>query len=462
MAWTTALTRAVRNAGGVLAGAAKPTSRSDNRDPPLAPGDWRAPARAGALVVVATFGILGIWAATARIDSAVIAHGSIVVESSRKALQHLEGGIVSQILTADGAEVREGQLLLRLDPTQAQAQRSVARGAVASTLAEIARLVAEAENSDRIAFPAELADDLSTEARRAILDQARELQDRRAARAMEVSVLEERLAQMQRQIEGTLAQRDAASAQVASIADEADKLRPLAEKGLIAAVRITALDRSRTELQGRASSLEADLKRLDRSLQETRIQIDQVQGKTAAEASSRLSEARSRLAEAREKLRVAEDVLARRNIRAPRKGRVVALAVHSVGAVVKPGETLLEIVPDDDDLVVSAKMSPMDVTTVHAGLPAEVRLPAFKARETPITLGEVRSVGADALRDQATSQYSYELRVSVPRMQLPPALRAKLKPGMPAEVIVATGERTVLSYLTRPLLDAIRVGMREN
>ena len=155
-------------------------------------------------------------------------------------------------------------------------------------------------------------------------------------------------------------------------------------------------------------------------------------------------------------------MLNRTEIRAPRSGRVVGFKVHTIGAVVRPGETLMEIVPDDDTLIVSAKMSPVDINNVAEGLPAEIRLPSFKARSTPVAIGEVQTVAADALHDEVTREPYYELKVSVQVSQFPEQVREKLRPGMPAEVIVATGETTVLSYLTQPLTDAFRLGMREN
>jgi HlyD family type I secretion membrane fusion protein len=216
-----------------------------------------------------------------------------------------------------------------------------------------------------------------------------------------------------------------------------------------------------TDLQGKVGSLEADMARLAMAKEEVRLQVDQVDRKYTEEASSKLAESRLKLAEAREKLRVAQDVLARTEIRAPRAGRVVGSNVHTIGAVIKPGETVMEIVPNDDDLVVAAKVSPIDVTHVHAGMAAEVRLPAFKSRTTPVTMGEVASVGADALLNDVTHQTSYELRVSIRAADLPPQIRQGLRPGMPAQVFISTGERTVIAYLTQPLFDTLRSGLRE-
>jgi HlyD family type I secretion membrane fusion protein len=425
-------------------------------------GDWRSPVRKGYAVVAIALGAGGIWAATARLDSAVVAHGSVVVESDRKAVQHLEGGIVEAVAVRDGSAVAAGEVLLRLDTTHAAAQRGVARLGVLQALGEEARFLAQLDRLDRPRFPSELVDDGdSTEARRIILDQERLFKERASGLRMEASILGERLSQSQKQYESTQAQRDSAVAQAASITDELAKLRPLADQGYIAATRINPLRRSLTELEGRIGSLNADLARLSVANDEIRLQIGQVDYKAVEEASTKLAECRVRLADAREKLRVAEDLLARAEIRAPRAGRVVASKVHTVGAVVKPGETMMEIVPQDDELVVTAKISPMEVNSLRPGMAAEVRLPSFKGRATPFTIGEVKSVAADALRDDISQQMAYELRVSVPAAGFPPKMHAQLKPGMPAEVFVPTGERTALAYLMQPLMDSIRGSFRE-
>ena len=426
-------------------------------------GDWRRPALRGALVIGLTFGVFGTWSCLARIDSAVVANGNIAVETERKPVQHLEGGIVGAILVTDGQRVESGQVLLRIEPTQARAQADMARNAVTSSVVEEARLAAEAEGKEEFDPPASLSGKLSDpEARRAVDDQSRQFRERKSARRNEVQVLEERIAQAQNQIAGSKAQVAAARSQVDSITLEYDKLKPLADRGLVQTTRIATLDRSRTELVGRAGALESDIDRLGRSIQEARFQIEGVQRKFVEDAAGKLAEVRAKQADARDKLRVAEDVLTRLAVRSPRTGRIVNLKVHGPGAVVRPGDTLMEVVPEDDTLVVSARMSPLDVNHVHQGLPAEVRLPSFKSRSTPLAVGAVLGVGADALRDETTRQPYYDLKVSVQVSNFPAEIRDNLKPGMPAEVLVATGERTVIEYLTKPLADAMRRGMREN
>lgn len=426
-------------------------------------GDWRTPARRGFGVVLLTFGVFGGWAGLASVDGAVIAAGSIVVESDRKTVQHLEGGIVKDLMVTGAAHVEQGQVLLRLDSTQERAREEIARSAVYSAFAEEARLQAEAEGSDKITFPTELVQKSSDpSAQRAIGDQKRRFEERRVARKIEISILEERIGQSQRQIQGNVAQSKGARTQLDSITQEYTKLKPLVDQGIVPFARVATLERSKADLEGRVGAYDADIARFGRTIDETRLQINQVGQKVLEEATAKLADTRAQLADAREKWRVAAEVLARMEVRAPRSGRIVNLKVHTIGAVVRPGDVLMEIVPDNDVLVVAAKVSSLDINHVQIGLPTEVRLPSFKARSTPIAVGEVLSIAADAVRDEATHQPYYEVKVSVEVKNFPEKIREKLKPGMVADVLIATGERTVLAYLTQPMTDAIRRGMRED
>jgi HlyD family type I secretion membrane fusion protein len=426
-------------------------------------GDWQTPAKWGFGVAILTFVVFGGWASLASIDGAVVASGSVVVESDRKVVQHLEGGIVRELDVSDNAHVEEGQILMRLDPTQERAKEEMARSAVYSAIAEGAMLEAEAAGRDQITFPSELTQKTSgPSARRAMDDETRRFEERRNARKIETSILKEKIAQSQRQIQGSAAQSDAAQTQLTSFSDEYAKLKPLADKGLITMTRLTTLERSKAETEGRIGSLQADIARLGRTIEESRLQIEQVRQKMLEEAATKLSETRAQLADAREKLRVATDTLNRTDIRAPRTGRLVNLKVHTIGAVIRNGDTLMEIVPDNDILVVAAKIPALDINHVQVGLATEVRLPSFKARSTPVAVGEVLSVAADALRDEVTHQPYYEVKVSVQVSQFPEAIREKLKPGMVADVLIATGERTLLAYLVQPMSDAIRRGVRED
>ncbi|MET0710579.1 MAG: HlyD family type I secretion periplasmic adaptor subunit [Tardiphaga sp.] len=426
------------------------------------PGDWSTPARRGFGVALLTFGVFGSWASLASIDGAVVASGSIVVETDRKTVQHLEGGIVQDLLVTGAAHVQQGQVLLRLDSSQERAREEMARSAVYSAIAEESRLQAEAAAKEKVTFPPELLQKSSDpSAQRAMGDQKRRFEERRAARQFEVSILEERVAQSQRQIDGTRSQGKGATTQLESITQEYAKLKPLADQGIVPFARVATLERSKADIEGRIGAYDADIARFERTIDEARLQIRQVEQKVFEEVATRLADTRAQLSDAREKWRVTVDVLGRMEVRAPRSGRIVNLKVHTVGAVIRPGDVLMEIVPDNDLLVVAAKVSSIDINHVQIGSRTEVRLPSFKARSTPIAVGEVLSIAADAVRDEVTRQPYYEIKVSVQATQFPAVVREKLRPGMVADVLIATGERTVLTYLMQPVTDAIRRGLRE-
>jgi HlyD family type I secretion membrane fusion protein len=226
--------------------------------------------------------------------------------------------------------------------------------------------------------------------------------------------------------------------------------------------RIATLERSKADLEGRIGAYDTDIARYGRAIDEARLQINQVGQKVLEEATAKLADTRAQLADARERWRVAVEVLGRTEVRASRSGRSVNLKIHTIGAVIRPGDVLMEIVPDNDVLVVAAKVSSLDINHVQVGLPMEVRLSSFKARSTPIAVGEVLSIAADTLRDEAMHQSYYEVKVSVQVTKFPEKVREKLKPGMVADVLIATGERTVLASLTQPMTDVIRRGMRED
>jgi type I secretion membrane fusion protein, HlyD family len=416
--------------------------------------DWKRPAFRSIVVLALTFGVAGTWSALARLDSAVVAPGRLVVEGERKVVQHLEGGIVAEILVAPDSHVEAGDVLLRIDPTQARAGAEIGAGQLASARAEEARLVAEIDGLPVIAFP----DGIPAGVR---AGQESALAEARANRAGEVSILEAQAAQLETQAEGMAGQRAAAVAQLESFRDELERIRPLLDKQLVPANKGRDLERQITELEARVAAYDNETERLAVAVAETRLKIEAVDAKARDAASARLVAVRAALTELEGRSAVSDDMLARSEIRAPRSGTVVGVQVHTVGQVVSPGQVLLEIVPDDDRLMVSSRMSPLDVTHVHPGLEAEVRLPSFKGSETPVAFGTVRAVSADVMVDEATGQSYYELSVAVGDDGFPAELRDAMVPGMPAEVVVSTGERTVLAYLMQPLGDAMRLGMRE-
>lgn len=427
------------------------TLAAQNADPIA---DWRRPALLGGLVLAVTFGGFFGWAALAPLDSAVVAGGHVAVQGDRKVVQHAEGGLVAEILVKPDSFVHSGDVLLRIDPVEANAGLGILVTQKATLQAEEARLVAETGDGTVVAFPEGLPASI-------VADEQRRFDEGVASRANKVGILDAQNQQTLQQIAGYREQIAGNDEQIKSLADELARIAPGIKDQIIPAKRGTDIERQLTDLRTRGATLASEITRLEGIIAETAIQVAQVQQDMLEKSTARLVEVRASLSEIAERESVASAVALRSEVRAPVSGKVVGLTVATVGQVVKPGETVLEIVPDDGVLQISARMSPLDVTHVHPGLVAEIRLPSFKRNETPMTLGEVVSVSADAMLDQTTRQSYYELKVSMDVDGFPADVRDALVAGMPAEVVVATGERTMLAYLTQPLTDAMRTGMRE-
>ncbi|MGI6246011.1 MAG: HlyD family type I secretion periplasmic adaptor subunit [Pseudochelatococcus sp.] len=424
--------------------------------------DYRPVARFGYTVIILTFGLLGGWAALANIDSAVVATGVVSVEGKRKAVQHLEGGIVREINVSSGSRVEQGQVLFRLDATSSDANYAATRRQLDAMLALEARLLAERDLQNAITFPAELTargDD--SEVARAIADQEAQFRERRASLDGQIDVMKTRVIQYKSEIEGLDRERQSAMQQLFFIDDELVGVKALAKKGLVSKTRESALEREKARLDGIVGRNQADSAKAANAISEMEIQIRQVQQEFQEQVSQNLADTRLKLGDLQERIRVARDVLRRIDVTAPRSGVVHNLKVFTLGGVIRPGDTLLEIVPEDDDLVVEVHIDVTDVDRVFTGLGAEVRFPAFHSRTTPLIMGTLEDISRDRLIDENTRMPYFLAQVAVRNTDVPEDLKARLRPGMPAEVIFPTGERTVLDYLTRPLTEAITTSFRE-
>jgi len=427
-----------------------------------ASANYRTPAFDGAGIIVVAFGLAGAFAARAPLDSAAIAQGQIEVDSRRKAIQHLEGGIVEDILVRESEIVRKDQVLFRLEPTQARANAEMLRKQLDAAMAQEARLTAELDRKPAIAFPdALLARRAIAETAVVIASEERQFTERRQSLDNQVRMLEARRAQTEQDINGRSRQESAMEAQIDSMAGEVDKVAPLAERGLYPNNRLLGLQRDKLKLEGDAGQTRADIARLTKQREEIGIQIDQTTQKFREDAAKDLAEARGRLSDLREKLAIAGGVLARIEVRAPVAGVVQNIKVAGIGAVVKPGDTIADLVPVEDRLIVSAQVSPLDVDSVAVGQKAELKFTSFSSRRVPSMFGRVESVSADAIYDEKNRQSYYLARVAVDRATIPTAIASKLTPGMPADVLIVTGERTALDYLVGPLVNALSKGMRE-
>ncbi|MBB4267069.1 HlyD family type I secretion periplasmic adaptor subunit [Roseospira visakhapatnamensis] len=431
---------------------------------PVASGDSRKTILAGWLVVLAAFGGLGGWAATAPLAAAVVAPGTIVVESNRKSVQHLEGGIVEEILVREGDTVRRGDVLVRLEPTQAMASAAVVTNQFETHQALEARLIAERDGRDTIVFPEDLRVTASVNAEvRAILDaQRQQFEERRKSVEGQISILEKRVDQNREEIEGLEVQRTSKRRQLEIFKDELVGLRELFEQGHAPRTRILAMQREMARLEGEIGADTASIARAQQAIGEAELQMIQTHQQFREDVVGQLREVQTQLSELRERSTVATDILSRTDIRAPREGIVQNLMVHTIGGVVRPGETLMEIVPEEDRLIIEAQVSPRDVDNVSPGMETEVRFSAFTSRNLPIIDGSLVQVSPDRIVDEHNpNNVYYEARVEVSDEELAKLGTLKLRAGMPAEVMIKTGERTVLNYFLKPLEDAMFRGMTE-
>ena len=408
-------------------------------------GDFRRYALLGYLSIALVFGGFGVWAAVAPLDRAAVATGQVAVSGDHKVVQHLEGGIVREILVKETQQVKQGDVLFRLQPTEAQANTDILRKQMDALFAEEARIVAEQSNVASITFPdSVLARRNVPETAQAIADEQRQFVDHRAALLSQVNILNSQIAQQQQELAGRDRQRAALADQLASYTTEMNNVQPLVDKGYYARNKFLELDRDRARVEGDLGQAQADVARLSHQVEQTKLQIDQALQKNQNDLSQQLDTTRGKLSELREKVRIAEDVLRRVDIRAERDGIVMNVKIHTVGEVVKPGDTLAEIVPVGEGVDVMAHVSPRDIESIAIGQRAEVRFPNFSSRKTPIILGTVQSVSADSKMDDNTKQPYYSARITIDYSTLPKEVSEHILPGMQADVLISTGERTVL------------------
>ncbi len=430
--------------------------------PPTSSSDYKSMAIAGYAVILVGFGGLIGWTAFAHLDSAVTAHANVSVESRRQVVQHLEGGIVRDILVREGDKVEKGQLLFRMDDTQTRANLDLFQNQLNTFVALESRLLAERDHKATIDFPAELASTANgTPLAKAVEDQELQFAQRRASFDSQVSLLRSREKALTEEIEGLKREGESAQQQLFFIDDELKGVRELTDKGLVPKTRRNALEREKARLDGVVGRNDIEAAKARNSINEVQLQINQLQQKMQEDVANSLADVRPKIADLREKVRVAQDSLRRADLFAPRSGLIQSVRVSTVGQVLRPGDVLLELVPTNDLLIVEAQIQTVDVDSVHPGMEAEVRFPSFHSRTTPVILGKVRSVSSDRLIDDMTRQPYFLAQIAMTDTDMPEELNQRLRAGMPAEVVFPTGERTVLQYLLQPLTEAFRNTFRE-
>lgn len=422
---------------------------------------------AGGLLIGLTFFGFGGWAAVAPLNSAAIANGKVVVEGNLKAVQHLEGGIIKDILVKDGDVVQPGQVLIRLDDTRARAVVENIRKQMDDLRAREARLVAERDGLDGIPFPKDI---LTRRATTPYLEEMIEVQTnlfraRQEATRNRVEMLRSQINQLKEEITGLQAQKRSVQRQINLLDKELKDKRGLAARGIVKRNTIVMLERELAKQQGALGEAIANIARTRQKIAEAEVNIIDQTTKKLNEAVSGLEEVGVRLATLEESLRANEDVLRRVEIRSPHSGVVVGLNVHTSGGVISPGDKLMDIVPQDKRLIIEAEVKPTDIDVVHAGLPAEVRFSPFNARRTPSVLGKVVDVSADLVKEKGEKENReyYRALIELDEAVLKEKLREeRLYPGMPAQVMIVTGERTALEYIITPFAASIDRAFRED
>jgi HlyD family secretion protein/epimerase transport system membrane fusion protein len=413
------------------------------------------------VILVFVVGFFG-WAALAPLDSAVQAPGVVVVETHRKTIQHLEGGIVREVLVQDGQSVTAGQLLVRLDDAQARASLELLAGEADAMTAQEARLTAERDGRDKIAFPTELtARAGDPKVAEAMAGELNAFATRRDTLTKQIDILSKRSAENDRIVAGLRNEATAVEQQMALIDREQQSVQALYDQKLSTLSRLLALQRQAADLAGQRGQIVEKIAQTELTSGENQLQIMNLKSQQASDVAKDLRDVQTKRFDVLDRLQQARDVLARLTIRAPVNGKVVSLDVHTNGAVIKPGDTLMEIVPQKDALEVEAHVRPEDADSVHIGMTARVNFSAYQQRRLPIIQGVVNTVSADRLTDQRTGQAYFNITVAVDRTQLKDYPNARLIPGLPVEVALDTGSRTALEYFVEPVTDVLRKGMRE-
>jgi HlyD family secretion protein len=417
---------------------------------------------AAAVVVLVLVVGVGGWGATAVISGAVVASGSLVVDSNVKKVQHPTGGIVGELRVRDGDHVHAGDIVVRLDETVTRANLAIVTKTLDELIARKARLEAERDGWATIVFPAQLMTGGNDPDRAAAMESERKLFNlRKTARTGQKAQLQERVAQLGEEIAGLTAQQNSKAKEIELVNRELAGVRELWSKNLVQLGRLTALEREAARLDGERGQLIAAAAQAKGKVAETALQILQIDQDLASEVAKELREVDGKIGEFIERKVTAEDQLKRIDVRAPQDGTVFQLAVHTVGGVITAGDPIMLIVPEADNLSVEVKVNPQDIDQLQLNQKAILRFSSFNARTTPEIDGVVTRISADTTTDQRTGQSYYTVRISMPPEQIQRLGEVKLLPGMPVEAFVQTGDRTMLSYLIKPLHDQFVRAFRE-
>jgi len=417
----------------------------------------------GMTVIILVFGFMFGWAYMAPLDSASYAPGVVAVESYRKTIQHLEGGIVNELNTKDGQVVKKGDLLIVLDETQLKAQLEITKTQNISFLSLLGRLQAERDGLDTISFDDYLNNKIATPSVAEVIKiQQQVFNARKAARNGEIAVLKQRIDQLYEQTKGLLELQKSEKKEINLYKEEIVEFKALLKDGYTDKSRMRDMQRRVAELEGAVGKNTSAITAAKIQMGEAELQILQIEKQFQLEVAERLSETTNQINDLKERIIAIEDIITRTRILAPESGMVIGMTIHTIGGVISPGKPILEIVPQGQDLIIEAQVSPTDIDMVHTGLISEIRFSSFKSATTPIIDGVVISVSPDRLMDQNTGMPYYLTRVRVTPESSKNMGNLTLLPGMPADVLIKTGSRTVFEYLIQPITNAFARSFNED
>ena len=418
------------------------------------------PKRIGLTLFFLVFGVFGFWSALAPLDGAAFAPGAVTVKSYKKMVQHLEGGIVADILARDGDLVAAGQPLLTLDDTQPKASLEIVNSQYVALKMREARLIAERDGLELISYPSALA--LSNaNAQQEVAAQNGMFAARKATNEGRIGILGQRVGQLQSQVVGMEAQRETKEILAQSFAEELADTQSLLDQGFSEKSRLRQAERSFASYSGEAAELTANIAAIRVQIGETELQILQQASEFQNEVVSELSEVQTSLKDTNERLTALQDVVRRTTIVAPDTGLVNGMQVHTIGGVIGPGAPIAEIVPESDELIVEASVNPIDIDRVSEGQEARIRFSTFGSG-APTVFGTLINLSADAIPNETTGASYYLARVEVNPDSMEELGDLALMPGMPAEVYINTGARTLLQYLFKPLSNAVSRSFNED
>lgn len=416
--------------------------------------------RIGLTIVLVTFGLFGTWAAVAPLGNAVYGTGMVTVQTYRKTVQHLEGGIVKELLARDGDTVRKGDPLIVLDDSQLRAEYESTRNQLISAKAREARL--RAERDELASIPALVISGTDSErAQEAIDGEAQVFRARHNSRLGEISVQQERVGQLKQQILGL---KDMIRSKVSlekSYSGEITELKDLLAQGFVDKQRLLEQERKLDMLKSEVADHESTIIKTRLQINETELQIVQLNKNFSSDVVKELSDVQAKVFDFQEKAAALQDRLSRVVIRAPEDGMVLDMKVHTIGGVISPATPLLDIVPESSELVVEARVSTSDIDRIALGKLTDIRFSAFNSATTPVIQGEVIRVSADRLTDEHSGDSFYLVRVKLTEEGVKRLGDRKLQPGMPADVLINAGERTMLQYLLKPARNVFAKSMIE-